>query len=212
MEHFLKESAEFSPDNVLNWIAGISRFHRIQGGSRGLVEAAEYVLEELSRMGGLKAELLKDEYDGKRWHITLPSPIAWELIEGHLEVPGNPLTTAESPLLIMAHSPPGGEVEGEVLPILREEDWKKAEGKVVLVGKDWRDAYRRANEAGASGFIAYREGGTGEFYPYIGLFLTKDDLKWAHIPAFAVPETVARDLIKRRFREAPKLMVQPRQR
>ncbi|WP_209475664.1 DUF4910 domain-containing protein [Thermococcus stetteri] len=191
MERFLSESAGFSPDNVLNWIASISRFHRIQG-SRGLVEAAEYVLEELSHMG-LDAELLKDEYDGKRWHLTLPSPIAWELIEGRLEIPGRTLTTAESPLLVMAHSPPG-EVEGEILPILREEDWERAEGKVVLVGKDWRDAYRKANEAGATAFIAYREG-TGEFYPYIGLFLTKEDLEWAHIPAFAVPEVVAKDLV-----------------
>ncbi len=129
MEHFLKESAEFSPDNVLNWIAGISRFHRIQGGSRGLVEAAEYVLEELSRMGGLKAELLKDEYDGKRWHITLPSPIAWELIEGHLEVPGNPLTTAESPLLIMAHSPTRGGGRGRSTPDSAGRRLEKGRGK-----------------------------------------------------------------------------------
>ncbi|BAD86101.1 aminopeptidase, family M28, containing PA domain [Thermococcus kodakarensis KOD1] len=193
MERFLRDSAEFSSDNVLNWIAGISHFHRIQG-SKGLVEAAEYVLEELSRMG-LEAKLLKDKYDGKRWHLTLPSPIAWEVIDGRLEVPGRTLTTAESPLLVMAHSP-SGEVDGEVLPILRQEDWERAEGKVVLVGKDWRDAYRRANEVGASGFIAYREG-TGEFYPYIGLFLTKEDLNWAQIPAFAVPEAVAKGLIRR---------------
>lgn len=153
MERFLRDSAEFSSDNVLNWIAGISHFHRIQG-SKGLVEAAEYVLEELSRMG-LEAKLLKDKYDGKRWHLTLPSPIAWEVIDGRLEVPGRTLTTAESPLLVMAHSP-SGEVDGEVLPILRQEDWERAEGKVVLVGKDWRDAYRRANEVGASGFIAIR--------------------------------------------------------
>lgn len=193
MERFLRDSAEFSPDNVLNWISDISRFHRIQG-SKGLVEAAEYVLEELSRMG-LEAKLLKDKYDGKRWHLTLPSPIAWELVKGSLEVPERTLTTAESPLLVMAHSP-SGEIDGEVLPILRQEDWERADGKVVLVGKDWRDAYRRANEVGASGFIAYREG-TGEFYPYIGLFLTKEDLHWAKIPAFAVPETVAKELMRK---------------
>jgi Zn-dependent M28 family amino/carboxypeptidase len=189
----IDEPLGFDPDAVLRCISGISSFHRIQG-SKGLVEAAEYVLEELSYLG-LEARLLRDEYDGKRWHLTLPSPVAWELIEGSLEIPGRTLTTAESPLLVMAHSPPG-EFEGELIPILREEDWERAEGKVVLVGKDWRNAYRRANEAGASGFIAYREG-TGEFYPYIGLFLTRGDLEWARIPAFSVPETVAKDLIRR---------------
>ena len=188
MERYIQE---FSVENVFRDVVNIARYHRIQGSS-GIVDAAEYVLRRLEEEG-VEAKMLKDEYDGIREHLTLPSPIAWELIGGELKLKDKTLTTKDSPLLVMAHSP-SGEAKGEVLPILREEDWEKAEGKVVLVGEKWRDAYEKANKAGAKAFIAYRKG-TGSAFPYIGLFLTKKDLEWAKIPAVAVPETVANDLI-----------------
>ncbi|AEH25174.1 DUF4910 domain-containing protein [Pyrococcus yayanosii] len=191
MDAFLREAEAFRSERVFEDIVAISRFHRIQG-SEDIVKAAEYVLSRLEEEG-IEAELIRDGYDGKRLHLTLRSPIAWELIEGYVEYGEKKLTTKDSPLLVMAHSPPG-EAEGELLPILREEDWEKAEGKVVLVGEKWREAYKRANEAGAKAFIAYRKG-TGEAFPYVGLFLTREDLKWAKIPAVAVPEKVAEDLI-----------------
>ncbi|WP_456423774.1 DUF4910 domain-containing protein [Thermococcus sp.] len=182
-----------SPERVLNEISEIAQFHRIQG-SKELVESVKAIKEKLDAIG-VENELLRDSYDGKTWHGTLASPIAWNPLYGELSYGERKLTTDESPLLIMAHSP-GGEAKGEVLPILRDEDWERAGGKVVLVGMNWRDAYRKANEAGAKAFIAYREG-TGEHYPYIGLFLTKDDLEWAEIPAVAVPESVAKDMISK---------------
>ncbi|MFA4641272.1 DUF4910 domain-containing protein [Pyrococcus kukulkanii] len=186
-----KHAQEFSVENVFRDIVNIAKYHRIQG-SKEIVNAAEYVLRRLEEEG-VEAKILKDEYDGVREHLTLPSPIAWEVIYGELKLKDKTLTTKDSPLLVMAHSP-SGEAKGEVLPILREEDWEKAEGKVVLVGEEWRDAYEKANKAGAKAFIAYRKG-TGSAFPYIGLFLTKKDLEWAKIPAVAVPETVANDLI-----------------
>ncbi|AFK21728.1 putative leucine aminopeptidase [Pyrococcus sp. ST04] len=137
--------------------------------------------------------MITDVYDGERYHLTLPSPIAWDIIEGELSYENKTFTTKDSPLLVMAHSPPG-EAEGEVLPIFSEEDFEKAEGKIVLVGEKWRDYYKKANEAGAKAFIAYRKG-TGNAFPYIGLFLTKKDLEWAKIPALTVPESVASDMI-----------------
>ena len=182
-----------SPERVLNEISEIAQFHRIQG-SKELVESVKSIKEKLDAIG-VENKLLGNSYDGKTWHGTLVSPIAWNPLYGELSYGERRLTTDESPLLIMAHSP-GGEAKGEVLPILRDEDWEKAEGKVVLVGMNWRDAYRKANEAGAKAFIAYREG-TGEHYPYIGLFLTKDDLEWAEIPAVAVPESVAKVMISK---------------
>ena len=190
MRRFLNE--RFNANNVVRDMLGIGEFHRIQG-SRDLVRAALYVKERLEEIG-IDVKLVSDVYDGKRWHLTLQSPIAWEPVEGSFTA-GKELTTEESPLLIMAHSP-SGEAEGEILPILREEDWEKAEGKIVLVGREWRDAYRKANEAGAKAFIAYREG-TGNAFPYIGLFLTREDLKWAEIPALAVPETIAKEVTKK---------------
>ncbi|WP_297506209.1 DUF4910 domain-containing protein [Thermococcus sp.] len=187
------DRAKFSRESVLNYVNEIGKFHRIQG-SRELVDTVLVVKEFVGELG-VEVELHRASYDGRSWHLTLKSPIAWELVEGKARLGEKTLTTGESPLLVMAHSPPG-EAEGEVLPILREEDWERAEEKVVLVGRDWREAYRKANEAGAKGFIAYREKG-GKAFPYIGLFLTEDDMEWAEIPAIAVPEEVAKELTRK---------------
>ncbi|AFL94952.1 putative aminopeptidase 2 [Thermococcus cleftensis] len=191
MRRFLNDAGVFDPNRVLQYMAEISRFHRIQG-SRELVEAVEFIEGELRSLG-IKPRLYEESYDGRSRYLTLKAPIAWDLVRGEIEILGKTLTTSISPLLVMAHSP-GGRAEGEVVHIAREEDWDRAEGRIVLVGREWRDAYRRANEVGAVGFIAYREG-TGGAFPYIGLFLTRDDLEWARIPAVAVPENIAREII-----------------
>lgn len=181
------------PERILYHIEAIAQFHRIQG-SRGLVEAVKYVQENLSAWG-LESKLYTERYDGKSWYLTLQSPIAWNLIDGEIRFGEKKLGFEDTPLVVMAHSP-SGEGEAEVLPILKEEDWKDADGKAVLVGRNWRDAYKRANEAGASAFIAYREG-TGNAVPYIGLFLTEEELEWAKIPSFAVPESWAKEMISK---------------
>ncbi|ASJ02848.1 peptidase M28 [Thermococcus profundus] len=188
---FLDRARVFNPDRVLHDIVEISQFHRIQG-SKELVEAVRYIKEELATWG-VSAVLHEEIYDGKRWYLTLRTPIAWDLLGAEIEIDGKKLDSAKTPLVAMAHSPPG-EGEGEILPILREEDWERAEGKVVLVGRNWRDSYKKANEAGARAFIAYRRG-TGSAIPYIGLFLSKEDLQWARIPALAIPESWALEVI-----------------
>ncbi|WP_175059966.1 DUF4910 domain-containing protein [Thermococcus sp. 2319x1] len=193
MREFLKEAEVFNPENVLGYISEISKFHRIQG-SKELVEAARYITEEL-RINGIKAELLGDSYDGEKWHLTLSSPIAWDLVYGEVDIDGNRITTSKTPLLVMAHSP-AGEAEGEVVAIEREEDWEKAKGKIVIVSEKWHENYRKANEKGAIAFIAYRKG-TGKAFPYIGLFLTKRDLEWAKIPAVALSEELANTVLRK---------------
>jgi len=193
MRRFLKEAEIFDADEVLSYIGEITRFHRIQG-SRELVEAAEFIQRELASWG-IKTEFYRETYDGEGTYLTLTVPIAWNLIRASVEAFGERFTDSMSPLIAMAHSP-SGEAEGEVLPILRESDWESAGGKIVLVGSGWRDAYRRANEAGAIGFIAYREG-TGRAFPYIGLFLRKGDLSWARIPAVTLPEETAKKIISK---------------
>ncbi|WP_297436470.1 DUF4910 domain-containing protein [Thermococcus sp.] len=193
MRRFLDEARLFDSTKVLHYISEISQFHRIQG-SKELVEAARFLREELELLG-IQAILYGDVYDGSEWYLTLRSPIAWDLIRAEIRFNGRELGSWETPLVSLAHSP-GGSFKGDVFPILRDEDWKLAKGRVVLVGKSWREAYRKANESGAVAFIAYREG-TGNAVPYIGLFLTKEDMEWARIPAFAVPETWAREAISK---------------
>ncbi len=190
MKEFLEE-ARINVDEILRHIMNISQFHRIQG-SKEIVDAAEYVLGELKK-AGIDVQLLKDVYDGETWHLTLKSPIAWDLIYGEIEIFEQKFTTEEIPLVVMAHSP-SGEAEGETVHVEKEEDWEKAEGKIVLVGKKWKENYEKANKSGAIGFIAYRKG-TGKAFPYMGLFLSKKDLEWAKIPAVAVSEEIANKII-----------------
>ncbi len=191
MKRFLEEAEVFDADSVLHYIAEISQFHRIQG-SKELPEAAEYIREEL-RIWGINAEILEEVYDGERHYLTLKSPIAWDLIHGEVEIGNRKLTTSKSPLLVMAHSP-SGEAEGEIIYVTSEEDWKKAGGKIVLIDREWKESYEKANKNGAVGFMAFRAG-TGKALPYIGLFLTKNDLKWAGIPAVAISEEEAKKII-----------------
>ncbi|WP_087036884.1 DUF4910 domain-containing protein [Thermococcus litoralis] len=193
MREFLKDTEVFNAENVLGYISEIAKFHRIQG-SKELVEAARYITEEL-RINGIKAELLENSYDGEKWHLTLSSPIAWDLIYGEVEIAGRRITTSKTPLVVMAHSPPG-EVEGEVIVIEKEEDWEKARNKIVMVNEKWHENYRKANEKGALAFIAYRKG-TGKAFPYIGLFLTKRNLEWAKIPAVALSEELANAVLQK---------------
>lgn len=194
MRRFLKEVGEyFSLDRTLGNIADITKFHRIQG-SKELVEAAKYILKELW-LSGIKAELLEDAYDGEKLHLTLKSPVAWDVIEGFVEINGKKLTTSKTPLTVMAHSP-SGEAGGEVVLIESEDDWKNAKGKIVLAGKEWRENYEKANKNGAVGFIIYKKG-SGKAVPYVGLFLTKRDLEWAKIPAVAISEEWAEEIIAR---------------
>ena len=192
MREFLEES-KMDVDEVLRHIMNISQFHRIQG-SKEIVDAAEYILGELKK-AGIDAQLLEDIYDGETWHLTLKSPIAWDLIYGEIELFDQKFDTGRIPLVVMTHSP-GGEAEGEIVHIEREEDWKKAEGRIVLIGKKWRKNYEKANKSGAIGFIAYHKG-MGRAFPYIGLFLSKNDLEWAKIPAVAVSEEIANKIIDR---------------
>ncbi|ASJ10400.1 peptidase M28 [Thermococcus sp. P6] len=193
MRHFLEDARVFDPSRVLDNIAGIGRFHRIQG-SKELLEAVRFIREEL-RILGIKTELYEEFYDGKSRFLTLKSPIAWDLIGGRVELMGETLTTSLTPLVVMAHSP-AGKARARVVHVSSDEDWKNVRGKIVLVDRDWRDAYRKAVENGAAGFIAYRRG-TGDAIPYIGLFLTKEDLERAKIPAVAVPESLAMKVIEK---------------
>ncbi len=197
VDKYLKMSESFQAERVIEDIASISRFHRIQG-SRGLADAADFIMGSLN---GLKisAVLYSETYDGLRKFANLRVPIGWEVIYGEVEIEEKMLTTEKSPLVVLAHSP-SGECEGEVVVIERKEDWKKARGKIVLIGENWRENYRKANEVGAIGFIIYRRG-LKNALPYVGLFLQKKDFVWAKIPAVAISETWALEIIEKRRRD-----------
>jgi len=188
---YLKLAESFHAERVIDDIASISQFHRIQG-SPGLVEAARFVMDSLNNLD-ISAILYKEVYDGTREFANFKVPIAWELVYGEVEIGDRKISTDKTPLVVLAHSP-SGECEGEIVPIERDSDWKKARGKIVLVSENWRENYKKACERGAIGYIIYRKG-LKDAIPYLGLFLKKEDLKWANIPAVAIPETWAMDII-----------------
>ncbi len=202
MKEFVDRAQSFSSDNVLKSIFDITKYNRIQG-SKGLVDAARYVYERVKALG-VDAKLIEEVYDGEQWYLTLQTPVAWELVEGSIEFGDKRLTTACSPLLVLPHSP-SGDVEGEVVHIDSPFD-----GKIVLAGKNWREAYKKACKGGAKGFIAYRAG-TDEAFPYIGLFLRKKDLEYAKIPAVAVPESTAREIENKRVKISVKTEIKAKE-
>ena len=192
-EEYLKLAEKFNPQNVIDNIAHLGRFHRIQG-SKELAEAANFVFQTMRDMG-IDTHFFVEYYDGKSVAGTMNVPIAWEVEYGKVETEERMITTEETKLVVMSHSPPG-RVRGEVIPINSEEDWGKVKGKIVLVRENWRENYRRACKKGAKGYIAYRKG-LKNAVPYIGLFLTKKDLEWAKIPAVAISEYLAMELIRK---------------
>jgi len=192
-EEYLKLAEKFNPQNVIDNIAHLGRFHRIQG-SKELAEAANFVFQTMRDMG-IDTHFFVEYYDGKSVAGTMNVPIAWEVEYGKVETEERMITTEETKLVVMSHSPPG-RVRGEVIPINSEEDWGKVKGKIVLVRENWRENYRRACKKGAKGYVAYRKG-LKNAVPYIGLFLTKKDLEWAKIPAVAISEYLAMELIRK---------------
>ena len=199
-ENIIKMTEDFNPQRVIEEIAYIGKFHRIQG-SEGLVKAAEHIHEEVKNLG-LKTRFIVEYYDGERVFANMKTPIAWEPIYGEVQIQERKITTEKSMLVIMAHSPPG-EAEGEIKFVEHEEDWGDVKGKIVVVDEDWRDNYRKACEHGAIGYIIYRKG-LQNAIPYVGLFLSKEDLRWAKIPAVAIDENWAVE-IKNRIKRGEKV-------
>ncbi len=70
-------SEELSGSVAKSFVAGITRFHRIQG-SPMFHEAAEYVKAELKKMGIKDARIEQYPADGEHTYWTYKSPIGWE--------------------------------------------------------------------------------------------------------------------------------------
>ncbi len=192
----MKMADIFNAQRVIDDIASIGRFHRIQG-SKELVEAANFIYQELRNMG-VDVDFIVEYYDGKGKAGNMEIPIAWEPGYGEVEMEDRKITTNATPLVIMAHSPPG-KASGEVVPIEREDDWNRVKGKIALVWENWRENYKKACESGAKGYVIFRRG-IDDALPYVGLFLTKKDLKWAKIPAVAIPESWGEEIVRKRKR------------
>ncbi|MCE4609244.1 MAG: M28 family peptidase [Desulfurococcales archaeon] len=175
----------------------ITLYHRIQG-SPGLEEVAEtieeYILEEGPEI--INTELFK--YTGRQGPEWLPLPVSWNVHDARIIIGSKEYRLESHPTMAAAHSPPSdGWITGPVVKIqdpLNPDSYSNVSGKILLIEKHHRLAFRLASEHGASAVLLTMESRHHDSFPYIGLFLTdREALKYT-IPALTIPWRIARNL------------------
>ncbi len=168
----------------------LTTHNRIQA-TRGIVEAAEDLEAMLLDILPDNAEVELISYSAKGVPGWMPTPRGWHLEEARVRIGGRELTSRSHPTLAAPHTPPtDGWSRGEARLVrdpLDPEEYKDAEGKVLVVKSHYRIAYRLAEEAGASGILFYREDLPPAAVPYIGLFLPEGEDHW--LPAASIPRS-----------------------
>lgn len=155
---------ELSGSVAKSFVAQIARFHRIQG-SMMFHEAAEYVKNELLRLGFQDATIEQFPADGKTRYWTYTSPIGWEVKSAELRLmePEEKLlcTFEDCPQSLHAFSnatPPDG-VTAELVDVgigTKPKDYedKNVRGRFVLATGRAKLVHRQAvYKYGAAGVI-----------------------------------------------------------
>jgi len=180
-----------SKASLVKHLCNISSYHRIQG-SRGLIEAAEYIRDELEDLG-CDVEFLKFSYSTPpRWALRLAG---WDVSAAELWVTSpwrkRIHSFPEIPTSVVAHSP-GGEFEGELKVVSGDEEkWGDLADSVVLACWRGTDRYLSLCRRGVKAVLFYRPGAPKDAVPYLGLFLSPEDLGVAKAPAFSVSLSTA---------------------
>lgn len=194
-------SEEFSIQELMEFITRLSNYHRIQG-SNEIEEAGEYIRSVLSERNGYNVELKRYSYSEPQG--SFDPVIGWTIRNGELRLikPREELLHSfkNSRTLVMAHSPKGI-VEGEVVHIgdgIDPSNFDKfdVKGKIVLAYGYGAIVYRNALLKDASGLLMYRRTGTEDSVPYMGLFLTPEEVKEANLPALTISRSTADRLIR----------------
>lgn len=165
--------------------------NRIQA-TRGIIEAAEDLEAALLESLPDNADVEAISYTSKAIPSWMEAPRGWHLEEARVRVGGREISTRGHPTLAAPHTPPtDGWARGKA-HILRDplnpEEYRDAEGKVLIAGSHYRVAYRLAEEAGAAGIIFYRRDLPPAAVPYIGLFLPEGEDHW--LPAASLPRAL----------------------
>ncbi len=175
----------------------ITLYHRIQG-SPGLEEAAEKIEEYILEEGpeNINTELFK--YTGRQGPEWLPLPVSWNVHDARMIIGSKEYRLESHPTMVAAHSPPSdGWIMGPVVKIrdpLDPDSYSNVSGKILLIEKHHRLAYRLASEHGASAVLLTMESRHHDSFPYIGLFLTDRESSKYSIPALTIPWRIARDI------------------
>ncbi len=172
---------------ALRLLVELAKYHRIQGSS-GLEDAAELIKDRLDELG-IPSEITHYYYN--REYDRFKAPIGWDLEYGELEWGGRKITTDDTPLLVVAHSP-SSEARGIAVHVGDgEESMMDVEGKIVIARGDPYVVYRNAVGSGAAGLLLYRESAPGDAFPYMGLFLKEEE---RGIPVMSIPRELVDEL------------------
>jgi len=194
----------FSTQELIKFVSDLSYFHRIQG-SDGLEAAGNYIYGELKDLSPV-FDVRLHRFSYLRGYGTLEPLTGWWVRDAELRLvrPYEKLLHSfrESRTLVVAHSP-GGEVEGEVVYVGLGDRAKYYEGvdvngKVVLAYGTPYLVYREASRRGAAAILLYREDGVpDDAVPYLGLFLTPNEVSDAKAVALSISRRVANELLRR---------------
>jgi hypothetical protein len=189
---------ELSGSVAKSYVAGITRYHRIQG-SPMYHDAAEYVKAELRKMGIKDARIEQYPADGKHAYWTYTSPIGWEAREAELSMiePENRLIASYHDIPQSLHTfSKGTSKDGVIAELIdvgagaSDDDYKgkKVKGKIVLAtGRAIAVHEQAVEKRGAVGIITdtmpYEFPGVRESidipdaHAYQGLWPTDKNLK-----------------------------------
>ena len=166
---------ELSGERARDQAIAITRYHRTQA-SRGYLEAARYVLEQLHSAGFSPQEAWIESFksDGKTEYQTWRSPSGWyiESAELRLVVPGSEVLVRypDVPMSVITHSN-AGQLRGDLVDVgigTSDEDYqeKELEGKFVLANGNSGEVHRLAVlKYGASAIICYPGDESAAEYP-----------------------------------------------
>jgi len=151
---------EISHNSILNNISRISQFHRVQG-SKGYLEATNFIESILNRNNGLATRLYEFPADGKWEHWGWTAPISWNIKEGEcwLTKPINKKLCSfhDTPMSVITHSK-SCDFEAPLVDTGKgdtAEDYEKAEGKVALISGSPRRIFHVAAQQDVKGLILH---------------------------------------------------------
>ncbi|MCX8186713.1 MAG: DUF4910 domain-containing protein [Sulfolobales archaeon] len=189
----------FSRQELLATTITLSNYHRIQA-TEDLEDAAEYIYRTLKELKSFDAKILKYPYSAS--YGNLNPVVGWWVRDAEIRClkPKEELLHSfrVSRTLVVAHSP-GGEVEAEVTYVglgdrAKYYEGLKVNGKAVLVTGNTYLAYREACRRGATAVLFYKEDAPYNAVPYLSLFLSPEEIKWAKALALSVSRKTVDEL------------------
>jgi len=178
----------YSSDELLWFVSSVSRFHRIQGCSE-LEKSADFIVKELLDVKNYEVKLYRYSYSNSYGiHSDI---IGWDVKDGFTQLlPQGKILSSflEARTAVVAHSP-GGDVEAEIVYIgdgLNLDRYRNIGDKIVLSYGSPYLVYKLGCKYGASGFIFFRRNLYEKAIPYVGLFLSKDELNECRAPATTI--------------------------